>query len=125
MARALQNAPSQQHSKERTCLQTGQHPEIPCDGSRFVGTGVIGASGPAYDLSRGSTFVRTDPAPNAESNLRSTSTTLVELAKAGLVTAGAPRSADLHGEHERALAEADFARRTPRATGVQVKLFAR
>src|ERR1700740_985411 len=36
----------------------------------IVGTGVIGASWAAYYLSRGFNVVATDPAPNAEANLR-------------------------------------------------------
>src|ERR1700727_814900 len=36
----------------------------------IVGTGVIGASWAAYYLSRGFSVVATDPAPNAEANLR-------------------------------------------------------
>ena len=36
----------------------------------IVGTGVIGASWAAYYLSRGFNVIATDPAPNAEANLR-------------------------------------------------------
>ena len=36
----------------------------------IVGTGVIGASWSAYFLARGFDVVATDPAPNAETNLR-------------------------------------------------------
>jgi 3-hydroxyacyl-CoA dehydrogenase len=36
----------------------------------IVGTGVIGASWAAYYLSRGFNVIATDPAPNAEPNLR-------------------------------------------------------
>jgi carnitine 3-dehydrogenase len=36
----------------------------------IVGTGVIGASWSAYYLARGFDVVATDPAPNAEANLR-------------------------------------------------------
>src|SRR5262245_42771712 len=36
----------------------------------IVGTGVIGASWAAYYLARGFDVVATDPAPNAEANLR-------------------------------------------------------
>jgi len=36
----------------------------------IVGTGVIGASWAAYYLSRGFNVIATDPAPNAEINLR-------------------------------------------------------
>lgn len=36
----------------------------------IVGTGVIGASWAAYYLSRGLDVIATDPAPNAEANLR-------------------------------------------------------
>src|SRR5205807_9972901 len=57
-----------------------------------VGTGVIGASWAAYYLSRGFDVVATDPAPNAEPNLRKYGEDAwSELAKAGLVVAGASR----------------------------------
>src|SRR5438445_2001524 len=36
MARPLQSVRSQQRLKERTCLQTRQRPENPCDGSRSL-----------------------------------------------------------------------------------------
>ena len=54
----------------------------------IVGTGVIGASWAAYYLSRGFDVVATDPAPNAESNLRKyVDDAWSELAKVGLVVA--------------------------------------
>src|SRR5579862_3619680 len=42
----------------------------PIDRIAIVGTGVIGASWAAYYLARGFKVIATDPAPNAEANLR-------------------------------------------------------
>src|SRR5262249_30406928 len=56
-----------------------------------VGTGVIGASWAAYYLAHGFDVVATDPAPNAEANLRQyVDTAWPALARVGL-TAGASR----------------------------------
>jgi carnitine 3-dehydrogenase len=93
----------------------------------IVGTGVIGASWAAYYLSRGFDVVATDPAPNAESNLRKyVDDAWSELAKAGLVTAGASRDRlTFTPSMSQALAEADFVQENaPERPEFKVKLFA-
>ena len=92
----------------------------------IVGTGVIGASWAAYYLARGFEVIATDPAPNAEANLRSyVADAWPALAKAGL-SAGASRdrltfTADMHG----ALAKADFVQENaPERPEFKIKLFA-
>ena len=66
-----------------------------------VGTGVIGASWAAYYLSRGFDVVATDPAPNAEANLRKYVDNAWPAARQGWpVGRRFPRAAEVHGEHE-------------------------
>jgi 3-hydroxyacyl-CoA dehydrogenase len=93
----------------------------------IVGTGVIGASWAAYYLSRGFDVVATDPAPNAEPNLRKyVEDAWSELAKAGLVVAGASRGRlTFTPNMGKALAEADFVQENaPERPEFKVKLFA-
>jgi glycine/D-amino acid oxidase-like deaminating enzyme len=75
----------------------------------IVGTGVIGASWATYYLSRGFDVVATDPAPNAEANLRKyVDNAWPALARAGLA-AGASRERLMFTTNmSRALAEADL-----------------
>ena len=93
----------------------------------IVGTGVIGASWAAYYLSRGFDVVATDPAPNAEPNLRKyVDEAWSALAKAGLVVAGASRDRlSFTPNMGRALAEADFVQENaPERPEFKIKLFA-
>jgi carnitine 3-dehydrogenase len=75
----------------------------------IVGTGVIGASWAAQYLARGFDVVATDPAPNAEANLRK----YVEDAWPALTTIGLTPGASrdrlsFTADMKKALAEADF-----------------
>src|SRR5215510_1710907 len=92
----------------------------------IVGTGVIGASWAAYYLSRGFDVVATDPAPNAEANLRKyVDNAWSALAKAGL-TAGASRERlTFTANMSQALANADLVQENaPERPDFKVKLFA-
>jgi carnitine 3-dehydrogenase len=92
----------------------------------IVGTGVIGASWSAYYLSRGFDVAATDPAPNAEANLRKyVDNAWPALAKAGF-PAGASRDRLTFTESlKRAVAEADFVQENaPERPDLKVKLFA-
>ena len=91
-----------------------------------VGTGVIGASWSAYYLSRGFDVVATDPAPNAEANLRKyVDDAWPALARVGL-SAGASRDRlKFTASMSRALAEADLVQENaPERPDFKVKLFA-
>src|SRR5207302_10963913 len=92
-------------------------PREPVRRIAIVGTGVIGASWAAYYLSRGFDVVATDPAPNAEPNLRKyVDDAWSALAKAGLVVAGASRDRlTFTPNMGKALAEADFVQETAQA----------
>jgi carnitine 3-dehydrogenase len=92
----------------------------------IVGTGVIGASWAAYYLSRGFDVVATDPAPNAEANLRKyVDNAWPVLARAGL-TAGASRERlTFTANMSRALANADLVQENaPERPDFKIKLFA-
>src|SRR2546430_15853806 len=102
-------------------------PREPVRRIAIVGTGVIGASWAASYLSRGFDVVATDPAPNAESNLRKyVDDAWSELAKAGLVVAGASRSRlTFTPNMGKALAEADFVQENaPERPDFKIKPFA-
>ncbi|TMB09909.1 MAG: 3-hydroxyacyl-CoA dehydrogenase, partial [Deltaproteobacteria bacterium] len=102
-------------------------PREPVRRIAIVGTGVIGASWAAYYLSRGFDVVATDPAPNAEPNLRKyVEDAWSELAKAGLVVAGASRDRlTFTSSMGRALSEADFVQENaPERPEFKIKLFA-
>ncbi len=102
-------------------------PHEPIRRIAIVGTGVIGASWAAYYLSRGFDVVATDPAPNAEPNLRKyVDDAWSELAKAGLVTTGAARDRlTFTPNMGKALAEADFVQENaPERPDFKIKLFA-
>jgi 3-hydroxyacyl-CoA dehydrogenase len=74
-----------------------------------VGTGVIGASWVAHYLSRGFEVVATDPAPNAESNLRKyVDEAWPALARAGLVTGTSGVRLSFFPSLDDAIANADF-----------------
>src|SRR5678815_4636718 len=92
----------------------------------IVGTGVIGASWAAQYLARGFDVVATDPAPNAEANLR----TYVDDAWGALTTIGlapgAARSRLTFGtDMKQALSQADFVQENaPERVDFKVKLYA-
>src|SRR6476660_7977651 len=91
-----------------------------------VGTGVIGASWAAQYLARGLDVVATDPAPNAEANLRKyVDEAWEQLEEIGL-SAGASRDRlTFTTDMGQALAEADFVQENgPERRNFKIKLFA-
>ncbi|HWZ74784.1 MAG TPA: 3-hydroxyacyl-CoA dehydrogenase NAD-binding domain-containing protein [Casimicrobiaceae bacterium] len=92
----------------------------------IVGTGVIGASWAAFYLARGFDVIATDPAPNAEANLRH----FVDTAWPALATLGvSPKASPEHlwftADVRQASADADFVQENaPEAIELKVKLFA-
>jgi 3-hydroxyacyl-CoA dehydrogenase len=91
-----------------------------------VGTGVIGASWAAYYLARGFDVVATDPAPNAEENLRKyVDNAWPALASAGLSAGASRERLKFTANMSRALAEADLVQENaPERPDFKVKLFA-
>ena len=92
----------------------------------IVGTGVIGASWAAHYLARGLDVVATDPAPNAEENLRKYVDEAWEQATGLAVTRGASRNRlSFVSKMEEALANADFVQENaPERPEFKIKLFA-
>jgi carnitine 3-dehydrogenase len=91
-----------------------------------VGTGVIGASWAAQYLARGLDIVATDPAPDAEANLRKyVDEAWEQLEEIGL-SAGASRDRlTFTKDMEQALAQADFVQENgPERPDFKMKLFA-
>src|ERR1700691_2956566 len=92
----------------------------------IVGTGVIGASWAALYLARGLNVVATDPAPNAETNLRK----YVDGAWKDLTVIGlSPNASQDHlkftTDMKQALADADFVQENgPERPDFKIKLFA-
>src|SRR6202046_5366058 len=92
----------------------------------IVGTGVIGASWAALYLARGFNVIATDPAPNAEANLRR----FIDAAWKDLQVIGLSRNASL--EHlqfttdmKKALSNADLVQENgPERQDFKIKLFA-
>jgi 3-hydroxyacyl-CoA dehydrogenase len=91
-----------------------------------VGTGVIGASWAAYYLSRGFDVVATDPAPNAEVNLRKyVDNAWPVLTRTGLPAGASRERLKFTASMSRALAEADLVQENaPERPDFKVKLFA-
>jgi 3-hydroxyacyl-CoA dehydrogenase len=91
-----------------------------------VGTGVIGASWSAYYLSRGLDVVATDPAPNAEANLRKyVDNAWPALVKAGLSPDASRERLKFTANMSQALAEADLVQENaPERPDFKIKLFA-
>ena len=91
-----------------------------------VGTGVIGASWTALYLARGLDVIATDPAPNAEANLRR----YIDAAWKDLVVLGlSPQASRDHLEFtldmKQALSDADFVQENgPELAEFKIKLFA-
>lgn len=92
----------------------------------IVGTGVIGASWAAHYLARGFDVVATDPAPNAEENLRKYVDQAWEQATVLGLTAGASRNRlNFIPKMQEALANADFVQENaPERPEFKIKLFA-
>src|SRR5271168_4352634 len=91
-----------------------------------VGTGVIGASWAAQYLARGLDVIATDPAPNAEANLRKyVDEAWEQLEEIGL-SAGASRDRlSFTNDMGQALAQADFVQENgPERPDFKIKLFA-
>lgn len=92
----------------------------------IVGTGVIGASWAAYYLARGLDVIATDPAPNAEANLRN----YVNEAWSLLTAVGSARDASperlaFTSQMARALGDADLVQENaPERPDFKIKLFA-
>ena len=92
----------------------------------IVGTGVIGASWAAYYLSRGFYVVATDPAPNAEANLRKyVDSAWPVLARAGLSAGASRERLTFTTNMSEALANADLVQENaPERPDFKIKLFA-
>jgi carnitine 3-dehydrogenase len=91
----------------------------------IVGTGVIGASWAAYYLSRGFSVIATDPAPNAEINLRKyVDTAWTTLSKNGLSPNASRERLTFQPKMAEALAKADFVQENaPERPDFKIKLF--
>ena len=92
----------------------------------IVGTGVIGASWAAYYLSRGFNVIATDPAPNAEANLRKyVAEAWTTLSKNGLSSGASRDRLTFEPKMALALAKADFVQENaPERPDFKIKLFA-
>jgi len=92
----------------------------------IVGTGVIGASWAAHYLARGFDVVASDPAPNAEANLRKYVDEAWEQLEAFGVSPGASRERlKFASDMKTALSNADFVQENaPERPDFKIKLFA-
>src|SRR5712691_163993 len=92
----------------------------------IVGTGVIGASWTALYLAHGFDVIATDPAPNAEANLRYyVDTAWKDLAVLGLSPKASPEHLDFTLDMQQALAGADFVQENgPERPEFKIKLCA-
>jgi carnitine 3-dehydrogenase len=92
----------------------------------IVGTGVIGASWAAQYLARGLDVVATDPAPNAEDNLRKyVDEAWKELEEIGLSPGASRDRLSFTKDSKQALAKADFVQENgPERPDFKMKLFA-
>src|ERR1700739_603386 len=92
----------------------------------IVGTGVIGASWAAQYLARGFDVVATDPAPNAEENLRKYVEGAWELLTVlGLTPGASPGRLSFTANMQEAVANSDFVQENaPERPDFKVKLFA-
>ncbi len=92
----------------------------------IVGTGVIGASWAAYYLSRGFNVIATDPAPNAEANLRKyVDEAWTTLSKNGMSSGASRDRLTFEPKMALALAKADFVQENaPERPDFKIKLFA-
>jgi 3-hydroxyacyl-CoA dehydrogenase len=92
----------------------------------IVGTGVIGASWAAQYLARGFDVIATDPAPNAEANLRKyVDEAWPALTQIGLSAGAARNRLSFTTDMKKALADADFVQENgPERPEFKMKLFA-
>src|SRR5262245_20840205 len=92
----------------------------------IVGTGVIGASWAAQYLARGFDVVATDPAPNAEANLRKyVDEAWPSLTKIGLTPGASRDRLSFTTNMKEALSQADFVQENgPERVDFKIKLFA-
>lgn len=92
----------------------------------IVGTGVIGASWAAQYLARGFDVVATDPAPNAEENLRKyVDEAWEQLTSLGLTPGASRDRLSFTANMQEALANADFVQENaPERPEFKIKLFA-
>ena len=92
----------------------------------IVGTGVIGASWATYYLSRGFNVVASDPAPNAEANLRKyVDAAWTTLSKNGMAPSASRDRLTFEPKMAQALAKADFVQENgPERPDFKTKLFA-
>src|SRR5205823_10401532 len=92
----------------------------------IVGTGVIGASWTALYLARGFDVIATDPAPNAEADLRRyVDTAWQALTVLGLSPKASPEHLDFTLDMQQALADADFIQENgPERQEFKMQLFA-
>jgi carnitine 3-dehydrogenase len=100
-------------------------PEKPIRRIAIVGTGVIGASWAAQYLARGFDVVATDPAPNAEENLRKYVDGAWELLTVlGLTPGASPGRLSFTANMQEAVANSDFVQENaPERPEFKVKLF--
>src|ERR1700759_2510256 len=92
----------------------------------IVGTGVIGASWAAEYLARGFDVVATDPAPNAEANLRKyVHEAWPSLVTIGLTKGASPERLTFTKDMKEALSKADFVQENgPERPDFKIKLHA-
>ena len=92
----------------------------------IVGTGVIGASWAALYLARGFNVMATDPAPNAEANLRKfIDAAWKDLTVIGLSPSASREHLQFTTDMKKALADADLVQENgPERQDVKIKLFA-
>jgi 3-hydroxyacyl-CoA dehydrogenase len=100
--------------------------EKPVHRIAIVGTGVIGASWAAQYLARGFAVVATDPAPNAEANLRKyVDDAWSVLTTIGLAPGASRQRLEFTKDMPAALAEADFVQENgPERPDFKIKLYA-
>ena len=91
-----------------------------------IGTGVIGASWAAQYLARGLDVVASDPAPNAEANLRKyVDNSWEQLEEIGLSPGASRDRLSFTKDSEQALAQADFVQENgPERPDLKTKMFA-
>lgn len=101
-------------------------PNKPVRRIAIVGTGVIGASWAALYLARGFNVVATDPAPNAEANLRQyVDAAWKDLTVLGLSSKASRDHLEFTLDMKKALADADFVQENgPERQDFKIKLFA-
>ena len=92
----------------------------------IVGTGVIGASWAAQYLARGFDVVATDPAPNAETNMRKyVDDAWAVLTSIGLSPGASRDRLEFTSDMQKALANADFVQENgPERVDFKIKLYA-